>query len=161
MNEPQHLPARQLSASDQIVWYHAAFFALAFGLFAIWDAVDGPRDGLPCWIWVTHLVVEVVACACLSRVAWTSRRQVRTSEEDIHESSVSEPARDMTFGWLPWMVAFPVVWAMIDFAFEGICLVFGSRVEKYSAIGDEIDGLTGLCAGFVVFAVHRRFTARR
>lgn len=161
MNEPQSLPARQLPASDQIVWYHAAFLALALGLFAIWDVLDGPRVGLPRWIWVTHLVVEVVGCVYLLRVTWISWRQVRTSEVDTYESTVSEPTRDTTIAWLPWMVAFPVVWAMIDFAVDGIGLFFGSRVQKYSAIADEIDGLTGLCAGFVVFAVHRRFTARR
>lgn len=161
MNDSQSLPTRQLPASDQVVWYHAAFLALALGLFAIWDVVDGPRVGLPRWIWLTHLVVEIVACVYLSRVAWTSWRQARTSELDTHECSVNESAREMTFGWLPWMIAFPVVWAMIDFAVDGICLLIGSHVEKYSAIADEIDGLTGLCAGFVVFAVHRRFATRR
>lgn len=161
MNDPAKTSFSLLTTPIRLPWYVVALVAVPIGWLVITDLVDDLRDEQTRWMIMRLLAADVLGGIILLWVQQAKRKRQGSPNESHEAGTATRPPRDTRFEWLPWWIAFSVVWAVISLVVHGVCHLIGFDIKANSISATEISMQTGIFTVYLFVIFESYFGSER
>lgn len=161
MNDPAKTSFSPFTTPIRIPWYVVALVAVPLGWFAITGFVNELLAEQTRWMTIRILAAIVLGPIIVSWIQRPKRKREGTPNESHVAATAARPPRDTRFDWLPWCIAFSVVWVVLSLIVHGVCRLIEFDFKANSVSETEMDMYTSLFTLYLFVFVESRFGGER